>query len=163
MDPSKKVRKPIAGATGVIVRGRPAREGDKTRAGVPVAVPSLTSAQFETMKPTGSARAPRQQTPPDTLSAVDERGTEGAAVLLSHLVSHLKRERERQSLSLTDLSKRSGLDRGMLCKLENQRISNPTFLTLWKYVTALDGRPAIIFLDAWRSATDAEVKGGDPR
>jgi transcriptional regulator with XRE-family HTH domain len=85
-----------------------------------------------------------------------------AVSYLSHFVSHLRRERERRGMSLTDISAGSGLDRGMLCKLENGRIANPTFFTLWRYSMALDPRPSLVLLDACRSAAGAEAGASRP-
>jgi transcriptional regulator with XRE-family HTH domain len=49
----------------------------------------------------------------------------------------LRRERERQGLSLTDLAERTGLDRATISKLETGKIANPTVGTLKKYAKAL--------------------------
>ena len=46
--------------------------------------------------------------------------------------------------------------------LQNGRIGNPTFLTLWRYARALDDQPTVIFLEACRSAADAIASGGAP-
>jgi transcriptional regulator with XRE-family HTH domain len=40
-------------------------------------------------------------------------------------------------LSLTEVSERSGLDGGMLSRLENGKIPNPTVATLWRYAKAI--------------------------
>ena len=168
MDPSnKKVRKAIR-ATSVIVRGRPAREGDKTRAGVPVAFPSPTPAPPDPQNPASSSRPLGQQPPSKAHQARPPselaRGGMGEAIsYLAHLVSHLRRERERRGMSLTDLSAGSGLDRGMLCKLENGRIANPTFFTLWRYSMALDPRPSLVLLDACRSAAGTNPERAVPQ
>jgi transcriptional regulator with XRE-family HTH domain len=52
-------------------------------------------------------------------------------------IAELKRRREEQGLSLADVSERSGLDRGMLSRLENGKILNPTMATLWRYADAI--------------------------
>jgi ribosome-binding protein aMBF1 (putative translation factor) len=59
--------------------------------------------------------------------------------LLSALAA-LKRERERQGLSLAEVSERSGLDKGMISRLENGKILNPTVTTLWRYADAVGMR-----------------------
>lgn len=56
--------------------------------------------------------------------------------LLSAL-TQVKRERELRGLTLADVSERSGLDKGMLSRLENGKILNPTMTTLWKYSNAV--------------------------
>jgi ribosome-binding protein aMBF1 (putative translation factor) len=52
-------------------------------------------------------------------------------------VATLKRERERRGLSLADVSERSGIDKGMLSRLENGKLLNPTLATLWRYAEAI--------------------------
>jgi ribosome-binding protein aMBF1 (putative translation factor) len=49
----------------------------------------------------------------------------------------LRRERERQGLSLTDLSERTGIDRATISKLETGKIANPTVGTLRTLAGAL--------------------------
>ena len=63
--------------------------------------------------------------------------------LLSALAT-LKREREHLGLSLTDVSERSGLDKGMISRLENGKILNPTVNTLWKYADAVGMRVSML-------------------
>ena len=62
-------------------------------------------------------------------------------VLMDALAS-LRRERERQGLSLTDLSERTGIDRATISKLETGKIANPTIGTLQTYARALGRRLA---------------------
>jgi ribosome-binding protein aMBF1 (putative translation factor) len=52
-------------------------------------------------------------------------------------LAELRRERERQGLSLTDLASRTGIDRATISKLETGKISNPTVGTLRTYAQAL--------------------------
>jgi transcriptional regulator with XRE-family HTH domain len=52
-------------------------------------------------------------------------------------LAKLKQERERRGLSLAEVSERSGLDKGMLSRLENGKILNPTVTTLWRYADSL--------------------------
>lgn len=49
----------------------------------------------------------------------------------------LKAERERQGLSLAEVEKRSGIDKGTLSRLENGRQINPTVDTLARIAVAL--------------------------
>jgi ribosome-binding protein aMBF1 (putative translation factor) len=52
-------------------------------------------------------------------------------------VGRLRAERERLGLSLADVEERSGLRRSVLSRLENDKTSNPTLLTLQRYAAAL--------------------------
>ena len=52
----------------------------------------------------------------------------------------LRREREKQGLSLTDLAERTGIDRATISKLENGKIANPTVGTLRTVAGALGKR-----------------------
>ncbi len=54
----------------------------------------------------------------------------------------LRRERERQGLSLTDMAERTGIDRATISKLETGKIANPTIGTLRTYAKALGRRLA---------------------
>ncbi len=54
----------------------------------------------------------------------------------------LRRERERQGLSLTDMAERTGIDRATISKLETGKIANPTIATLRTYARALGRRLA---------------------
>jgi ribosome-binding protein aMBF1 (putative translation factor) len=52
-------------------------------------------------------------------------------------LADLRRERERQGLSLTDIASRTGIDRATISKLETGKIANPTVGTLRTYAKAL--------------------------
>lgn len=52
----------------------------------------------------------------------------------------LKRERERCRLSIADVAQRSGLDRAVVCRLENGKQDNPTVATLMRYAAAVGKR-----------------------
>jgi ribosome-binding protein aMBF1 (putative translation factor) len=54
----------------------------------------------------------------------------------------LRRERERQGLSLTDMAERTGIDRATISKLETGKLANPTIGTLRTYARALGRRLA---------------------
>jgi hypothetical protein len=58
-------------------------------------------------------------------------------------VAALKRRREELGLSLSEVSERSGLDKGMISRLENGKILNPTMATLWRYAEALGMQVAL--------------------
>ena len=56
------------------------------------------------------------------------------------LLASLRAERERQGLSLAEVSARSSIERAMLNKLELGKIANPTVATLRAFAAALGGR-----------------------
>ena len=66
---------------------------------------------------------------------------------LYEAVSALKGLREQLGLSLADVSKRSGLDRAFVSRLENGHQLNPTIDTLYRYAAALGKKPQIGFTD----------------
>ena len=61
---------------------------------------------------------------------------------LVEALAGLRRERERQGLSLTEMSERTGIDRATISKLETGKIGNPTVSTLRTYAMALGHRLA---------------------
>ena len=61
---------------------------------------------------------------------------------LIEALAGLRRERERQGLSLTDMAERTGIDRATISKLETGKIANPTIGTLRSYAKALGRRLA---------------------
>jgi len=61
---------------------------------------------------------------------------------LIEALTGLRRERERQGLSLTDIAERTGIDRATISKLERGKIANPTIGTLRTYAKALGRRLA---------------------
>jgi hypothetical protein len=63
--------------------------------------------------------------------------SQGSLVSYFATVAKLKRERQRQGLTLSEVSDRSGLDIGLLSRLENGKVVNPTLTTLWRYADAL--------------------------
>ena len=58
-------------------------------------------------------------------------------------VNALKRERQAQGLSLSDVEKRTGIGRAALSRLENEAELNPTVMTLTRYVEAL-GKEVVV-------------------
>jgi DNA-binding phage protein len=56
------------------------------------------------------------------------------------LITALRAERERQGLSLSDVAKRTGMDRAAIHKLEIGLNNNPTLTTLARYAEALGQR-----------------------
>jgi ribosome-binding protein aMBF1 (putative translation factor)/uncharacterized DUF497 family protein len=61
---------------------------------------------------------------------------------LTEALARLRREREQQGLSLTDMAERTGIDRATISKLETGKIVNPTIGTLRTYARALGRRLA---------------------
>ncbi len=58
-------------------------------------------------------------------------------ILLKQVLKELREERQRQGLSLADVQRRSGIDRGTLSKLENKEDPNVTMNTLMRYAQAI--------------------------
>ncbi len=63
-------------------------------------------------------------------------------------VKQLKREREKQGLSLADLTRLTGMDRSAISKLENGQRENPTMDTLARYAEAVGKRLVVSLNDA---------------
>lgn len=61
----------------------------------------------------------------------------GAYWELAAIVESLRRERQRQGVSLGDVAKRSGIDKAGLSRLESGQNVNPTWNTLSRYAAAL--------------------------
>jgi len=61
---------------------------------------------------------------------------------LTEALARLRREREQQGLSLTDMAERTGIDRATISKLETGKLPNPTIGTLRRYARALGRRLA---------------------
>jgi len=61
---------------------------------------------------------------------------------LIEALAGLRRERERQGLSLRDMAERTGSDRATIGKLETGKVANPTIGTLRSYAWAFGRRQA---------------------
>jgi hypothetical protein len=72
----------------------------------------------------------------------------GALMFIHQVMGSLKKERERQGLTLADLSKHSGIDQGALSKLETGTHGNPTLATLYRIALALGKVIACVLQDA---------------
>ena len=66
---------------------------------------------------------------------------------LAKTLSALRAERERQGLSLSDVSERSGIDRATLSKLETGKVPNPTVGSLRALARALNKRLSWLLID----------------
>lgn len=75
----------------------------------------------------------------ELIASGEYEGPIPADALVSYFaaMAKLKSERQRQGLTLSDVSDRSGLDVGLLSRLENGKVVNPTLATLWRYADAL--------------------------
>jgi ribosome-binding protein aMBF1 (putative translation factor) len=75
----------------------------------------------------------------DLLATGDYDGPvpQGAYLELRRLMHILRKERERQGLSLTDIAERTGMDKAALSRLETGKQINPTIDTLWRYAHAV--------------------------
>ncbi|MCL4206236.1 MAG: helix-turn-helix transcriptional regulator [Pirellulaceae bacterium] len=62
---------------------------------------------------------------------------QGEYLDLCTMLTALKRHRERQGLSLSDVAARSGMDRAAVSRLENGVCLNPTLETLYRYAEAV--------------------------
>jgi transcriptional regulator with XRE-family HTH domain len=93
----------------------------------------------------GNGRPPGGRPSPEDLETAAEEGPfrQGHVMALLVTIFTLRRERDRQGLTLAEVSERSGLDKGLLSRLENGRILNPTVSTLWRYAEAIGARVAL--------------------
>jgi predicted transcriptional regulator len=66
--------------------------------------------------------------------------TMGMYVDVQRALQALKKERERNGLSIRDVAERSGLDRAVVSRLENGKQDNPTVATLMRYAAAIGKR-----------------------
>ncbi len=86
------------------------------------------------------ARSKIERPGPDELidqGELDELVPHGQFMELRELTVRLRQTRERQGLSLTDVSERSGMTRAAISRLENGWNLNPTLDTLFRYATVL--------------------------
>ena len=67
---------------------------------------------------------------------------------LQELLVQLKAAREAKGLSLSDLTKLTGMDRSALSKLETGQRANPTVATLVRYAEAVGKRLVVSLADA---------------
>jgi helix-turn-helix protein len=83
--------------------------------------------------------------PEDLIASGDYEGPyrQGNIMALLSAVAELQRHRDLQGLSLADVSKRSGLDRALLSRLENGKVLNPTISTLWRYANAIGAQVSL--------------------
>ena len=58
-------------------------------------------------------------------------------ILLKHILNTLKMERERRGLSLDELAEKSGIDRELLSRMENDQQAEVTMKSLLQYAEAV--------------------------
>jgi transcriptional regulator with XRE-family HTH domain len=68
--------------------------------------------------------------------------------MLQNLLRQLRAARDKAGLSLSDLTRATGMDRSAICKLENGRRANPTIETLARYSEAVGKQLVISLTDA---------------
>jgi transcriptional regulator with XRE-family HTH domain len=98
-----------------------------------------------TAKETATLRADReryQREKPSPEQLLGEGGHQefvplGELMFIQQLMASLRKERERQGLTLAELSKRCGIDQAALSKLETGNHGNPTLATLYRIALAL--------------------------
>jgi DNA-binding XRE family transcriptional regulator len=83
---------------------------------------------------------------PDLIARHQERLA--ALDQVEELVKQLKAAREEQGLSLADLTRRTGMDRSALSKLETGQRHNPTVETLVRYAEAVGKRLVVSLVSA---------------
>jgi DNA-binding Xre family transcriptional regulator len=62
----------------------------------------------------------------------------GTYLAMKLLVKSLRVLRQEANLSLAEVSKRSGMDKAMLSRLETGQVNNPGIETISRYLSALD-------------------------
>ena len=108
-----------------------------------------------TLKETAKLRAEReryQRDKPSPEQLLAEGGHKqfvplGELMFIHQVMASLKKERERQGLTLAALSKRSGIDQAALSKLETGSHGNPTLETLHRIALALGKVIACVIQD----------------
>src|SRR5437773_3379949 len=84
----------------------------------------------------------------------------GELMFIHQVMASLKKERERQGLTLADVSKRSGIDQAALSKLETGAHGNPTLDTLYRIAIALGKVITCVLTDAPPEPSGARRVGG---
>jgi DNA-binding XRE family transcriptional regulator len=74
------------------------------------------------------------------------------AIATAQFVGGLRRQREQAGLSLSEVARRSGIDKATLSRLENGFYPNPTVNTLARYARAIGKRLVLGFEDFTRGS-----------
>lgn len=72
----------------------------------------------------------------------------GEVMLLHRVLTLLKRERERQQLTLANLEERTGISQAALSRLETGKTANPTLETIYRISAALGKEVGCFLQDA---------------
>lgn len=78
--------------------------------------------------------------------------TQGEYLDLMSFAAGIRASREALQLSLADISKLTGIDKGALSRLENGQAENPTYNTLERVARALNKRIKLVLEDASEAA-----------
>ena len=70
------------------------------------------------------------------IEKADSVSLEAYQILQDVLVA-LRKRRKDEGLSLDNVAEASGIDKGYLSRLENGKVINPTFGTLYRYASAI--------------------------
>jgi transcriptional regulator with XRE-family HTH domain len=87
---------------------------------------------------------------------------QGAFWELARIMASLREERERQGLSLSEVAKRSGIDKAGLSRLEGGQHLNPTWNTLTRYAAALGKEIGLALREVPASKGAAEQRARGP-
>jgi transcriptional regulator with XRE-family HTH domain len=108
-------------------------------------------------------RYQRERPAPEQLLAEgghDEFVTLGALLEIHQAAAWLKRERERQQLTLADMEARTGIGQAALSRLESGHNGNPTCNTIWRIAAALGKVASLSFADAPAEPAGPQAKVG---
>jgi DNA-binding XRE family transcriptional regulator len=109
------------------------------------------------------AREMQEQPGPDELidrGEIDELVPHAQYLELRALTSRMRRLREQQGLSLTDLSEKVGMTRAAISRLENGWNLNPTLETLFRYAEAIGADLHLTIDVSAEPATEPRQSGG---
>jgi DNA-binding Xre family transcriptional regulator len=81
----------------------------------------------------------------------------GDLLMLHQIMAAMKKERERQKLTIGQLSEMTGIDQAALSRLESGRNANPTMQTLMRIAAALGKTIACSLKDAPKKAKKRPV------
>jgi len=86
----------------------------------------------------------------------------GELMFLHQVMAALKKERERQGLTLADLSERAGIDQAALSRLETGNNGNPTLETLYRIASALGKAIVCVLQEAAGDRSAGTQRSGTP-
>jgi ribosome-binding protein aMBF1 (putative translation factor) len=69
-----------------------------------------------------------------------ETTTMGDYLELQRLLHAARKAREDSGLTVTEIAKRAGMDKSVVSRLENGKLTNPTFRVVWQYTKAIGKR-----------------------